>query len=362
MDKRMKSQQWIRVWMLTVIIPVLSIGVVNYLVDPLWSFGHHNRFNAEQSGFDERQQKSNRLYFSGMEAYDGILLGSSRSSFINQNDFAPMRIYNYAFNGMQAEEYAGYLEFAKRLKGESLKYVIIGADFANTMLLPKKYAPPESYIARTTAPLYRFKMLFTLDLLERSLDDIKRARSIPLKHYNRDNVKFRRKLPEPLRIKQYRKNMIAHTNYFDRRRYERDPDYFSLLRKIKRENPETRFIVFTSPVSADLFVSIIRNRDAEHEYRQWIRGLVDIFEEIYCFMDVNSVTSDLHNYPDDSHFYPEVGSILATKLQSGNFDTEPADFGTPVNRHNVDAFLESQMRRVTAHRFDAAYPAEQLLQ
>ena len=62
------------------------------MIDPLWSFAYDNKFNTIQKGFNERQQKTNNVYFNGLNEYDRILLGSSRTTFINQNDFQNMKI------------------------------------------------------------------------------------------------------------------------------------------------------------------------------------------------------------------------------------------------------------------------------
>ena len=105
----MKSTKWIKIFFGLSLIGVLFVGGVNYIVDPLWMFDYSNKFNQKQDGFDERQQKTNYIYFKSQGNFDGILLGSSRATFVNQNDFIDMNIFNYSSNSMQPFEYKGYI-------------------------------------------------------------------------------------------------------------------------------------------------------------------------------------------------------------------------------------------------------------
>ena len=70
--------------------------MLNFIVDPLWLFNHSNKFNQKQGSYDERQLKSNYLYYNLKDNFDGILLGSSRATYVDQNDFENMKIFNYS--------------------------------------------------------------------------------------------------------------------------------------------------------------------------------------------------------------------------------------------------------------------------
>ena len=58
----MNSKKWIKILLILCILAVGFVGGINYLVDPLWTFSHSNRFNNAQNGFDERQQKTNYIF------------------------------------------------------------------------------------------------------------------------------------------------------------------------------------------------------------------------------------------------------------------------------------------------------------
>lgn len=83
----MLYKRWIKNLNLAVFLIMTFTTSINFIADPLWTFSHQNIFSKYQDGFDERQQKTNFIYFNGLNKYDGLLLGSSRTTYINQNDF-----------------------------------------------------------------------------------------------------------------------------------------------------------------------------------------------------------------------------------------------------------------------------------
>ena len=273
-----------------------------------------------------------------------------------------MNIYNYALDSMYPFEYRDYLNFAKSIKGNEFKYVIIGADFYNTRYRTiKRFENPSYYITETKSFMYRYKMLLSKDLLNKSFKIIRENSTTPSPfYYINKRIKIRDKVSENARMSRYTTNIIRHTNSFSDINYQWNERYFDDLKKIKQENPNTKFIIFTSPISADLFVSIIKNTNKLKQYQKWIHELVNIFGEIYCFMDISSVTTNLQNYPDDDHFYPYIGKILATKIATKKFNIEPTDFGVIVNHANVNEFLKNQKEKIESYKFSTSYPKEEI--
>lgn len=64
--------------------------------------------------------------------YDGVILGSSRTTFINENDFTGLNAFNYAVSSTDPREYDAYIEYAKERKGSELSSIVIGLDFLGT--------------------------------------------------------------------------------------------------------------------------------------------------------------------------------------------------------------------------------------
>jgi len=339
----MSVKKWLKIYLIFIILFTTIIVFINYLIDPHWSFLHQNSLNQIQTPFNERQQKTNRVYFYGLERYDGILFGSSRTTFINQNDFSDMNIYNYALDSIYPFEYRGYLNFAKKIHGRDFKYIIIGADFYNTKKPNNlKFENPSFYINNSKSLLYRYKMLFSIDSLIKSIENIESNISKkPSIYYNRDNIKFRPKVSEDERKIAYKKHLKVHLDGFIGAQYEKNMDYIKILKELKKSNPNTKFIIFTSPISANLLVSMLKKGEKIDDFKTWLRDMINVFGEINHFMTINSITKNLQNYPDDDHFYPYIGKFLAHKISQKKITNIPNDFGIVLNRDNIDDYLRS---------------------
>lgn len=340
MTNRQKTRVLITTIYLILTAPFIYIGTINYIVDPLWLFNYDNKYNQKQLDFDERQQKTNYLYFKSKKDFDGVLLGSSRATFINQDEFKNMNIFNYSANAMSPKEYQGYIDFAKKLRKEDLKYIILGLDFEGSSInKDTRFQAPQSYIDKTTSFLYRYKMLFSLELFDKSKEQIKNYQNYD-RYYNRNNIKFQDKVTEEERQKRYKETLASHIENLKTPNYVYNDNYINILKNIKDENPNSKFIIYTSAVTADLLLATIKDANRFKEYKMWLSQTIEVFGEINHFMDINSITTNLQNYPDDDHAYPDVLKLLANKLTNVENKNIPEDFGIKLTKDNLDIYLE----------------------
>jgi len=348
----MHSKKWIKIFSIVSFLSLIFVGSINFIVDPLWNFNHTNKFNKIQLTFNERQQKTNDVYFNGLDKYDGILFGSSRTAYINQNDFQNMNIYNYAVNAMYPFEYEEYLKLAKETKGKDFKYIIIGVDFFGSGIKTiNELETPAQYITNTKSTLYRYRMLLSIDVFNKSIKTIKRnLRKNPNIYYMRNNVKYHSKLSENERIKKYTENLRIHTEEFIGDNYIRNKEYVNILKRLKKENPNTKFIIFTSAISADLLVSIIKNANRIKEFEKWLKEIIEVFGELHHFMTINSITTNLENYPDDDHLYPDNANLIANKLSGKKNSSIPKDFGVILNKDNIDIYMKDFKRQLNKYK------------
>lgn len=341
----MSSKKFLKIVLGLSFFVAILIGGVNYIVDPLWMFDHSNKFNQKQDGFDERQQKTNYIYFKSKGYFDGILLGSSRATFVNQNDFKNMNIFNYSSSSMQPFEYKGYIDFAKKIKGKDLKYIIIGSDFYGTNI-PKdiKFENPEFYIGNTLN--FAYKSVLSVDAIYKSIKNIKFSLFGTSMYYDRENIKYQDKVSEDERNIRYAINIKRHTLELSYPKYKYNDEYINILKTIKNENLNSKFIIYTSAVTSDLLVAIIKNGKRWEDYKRWLHELVEVFGEVHHFMTINTITKNLENYPDDDHAYPSVLKLLANKLSNFPNKDIPEDFGVLVTKDNINEHLENLRKQI----------------
>ena len=138
----MSNSNFLKAFLFLNLVFLSLIGGFIYFMDPFWTFSHSHKFNSIQYASNEREQKSNLLYFREAN-YDGLLLGSSRVTFLNQKDFDNIKVFNYSFSLATPEEYLKYVEFAKKQNKKDFEYIIIGLDFFGSNKNIEKNANPD---------------------------------------------------------------------------------------------------------------------------------------------------------------------------------------------------------------------------
>ena len=347
----MQYRKWVRLF-LGIVLGVISLfALFNYTIDPLWTFCHSNRYNNAQPGFDERQLKTNRAYFCGLEPYDALMLGSSRVTYINQHDFKTMNVFNYAAVSMYPAEYRGWIKEAEKIKGSPFKTIIIGVDFAGSNYGPfaqqqiSSTPKPSHYVSITKSFMYRYKMLFTMDTLSQSITSIEHSRALGTIDYTRDNVKQTIRISNARKQQAVNQQIALYTQWVYGEQYRYNAKLKEELEMMVRENPDSRFIIFTTPISRDLFALLVK-QGSYPDYKRWLAMLVDVFGEVYDFMGVNSVTNNPANYADLHHFYPPIGRLIADRLTGVKSSEFPEDFGVLVTEKTLQKHLENMDRTV----------------
>ena len=310
----------------------------SYLVDPLWCYSHSNRFNLKQEPIDDRQLKTNYLAF-GNRAYDTLIIGNSRVEMMDQNDFGT-NAFNYATGGMAPKEYGEYISYAAKVNGRPFARIIMGMSFvhSNEKLNYITGNPPSHYFDTSNKPFYRYVSLFGADVFRHAWSNAKHSHERKTNMYfdrgnvfrvQRENLNYDKLMPP--RLKE------ARDSYRD---YEYLTELKQILRDIRKANPDSRISIFTPPVAKPLFCAMVEEGRLD-DYERWLRDLVAVSREVHHFEYLNSVTRESGtNFFDGSHYYPEIGKVMAHFIM-GIPDVERApDFGILLDNTNIDAQLE----------------------
>jgi hypothetical protein len=326
----------------TVLLGAGAIAGFNALIDPLWFFRHEHALNRVQAGFDERAQKTNWLR-ARPGRFDAVLLGSSRVTYVDQNDFVPRRLFNHAANAMWPQEYRPYLDHFARLNGPP-ELVVLGVDFhMSRHLRPGGPRDPAAYLERAGDPRYLVSSLLSFDLSGRSLRVVARSAGLlgpaeGLDRYDRRNV---RRFDEAIDDAYRAREVLADLELFRAELYagyRYNEDLPRLWRGLREAYPRARFLVFTTPVAEPMFAQLVQEGRLD-AYERWLADLTTAFGEVWDFMGVNSVTSDPAQYRDAQHFHPRVGRLIADRLLGRPLPPRHADFGRRVTRATLAAHL-----------------------
>ncbi|WOV84893.1 hypothetical protein PGH26_02920 [Sporosarcina jeotgali] len=318
---------------------------VNYWIDPLWHYGHANAFNSIQKVTNEREQKIAMLHY-GPHDYDTLLIGSSRSTYIHPTAFEGWDVFNFSVANMSVREVHSMMLYSQSQLPD-LKRYLIGVDFFKSS--EREAAAPRAltnYENKINQPFYRTKNLLSLDSLEISIQNFKKSVTDTIDEdrlYNRKGEAFANRLTEEEVEKSTESKIRRFENVFYGNNYTYYKDYPMILQKIKDAAGDDTLTFYTTPISTGLFVSLVET-DLLDDYEQWIRDLVDVNGGIWNFMYPNTITNDQMNYIDGHHFYPEIGTMLAKRIQNNNASDIPTDFGVYVTPDNVDEHLEEVRR------------------
>jgi len=331
-------------WVVLIIFSILTLGVVgmNYWIDPMWHYAHAHPYNDVQKVINEREQKTAELAFQN-EQYDTILIGSSRSTYIPPKSFGDWHVYNFSVSNLSMREYQSMIQFTEDNSKQPIERYILGVDFFKSSVKEAGVSRSlANYENKIEAPFYRAKNLLSFDLLEYSIDNYELSRDNEIvedRLYDRENTASARKISEQATIKGTAEKIVRFKQEFYGTNYEYYGKYKEIMGKVKAINPSSEKIVYTTPISTELFKALVETELLD-DYEVWLRDLVDVYGGVWNFMYPNTITNDITNYFDGHHFYPEVGNLLALRIKGEDVGAVPEDFGVYVTDENIDEHLE----------------------
>lgn len=340
-------QTWIKTFFITFLGMLGVIVGLNTLADPMLVTPFVHRLNNRVRFINERQQKTNRLFFSrfyGLKDFDGILLGSSRSNGIDTRLFAPeYTVFNYAAAASQPAEAVSYLSFAQEVHGRDLKLVVMGLDFMSSGGVKSQSrikGRPVIYTQDVKKPFFALANLMNLKALHlatRILRANLHATKPTYYHRREDTVAEYYRVTPAQQAEAFVDTMEVYRRIYAQ--YQYNPDYKTVLQEIKDTFPRARFIVFTTPVSQPHFQMLL-DAGLLPAYKQWLTDIADVFGEVWHFMDLNEVTRDYNTYFADSHhLFVRASDLMIRKIQQD--PAVPADFGKKLTPQTLPDYLRT---------------------
>jgi len=334
-------KNWIKKTLLSLCTILLIIASINFFIDPYWTFNHNNKYNSIQRGTNERQQKANYIYFTS-KTYNAVLLGSSRTTYMNRHSFSNMNVFNFSATAMRPQEYITYIDFVIDNAKQPIDTIILGMDFFGYLdygLFKFDNAP--SIVSNTKSFLYRWKLLLSFDALNTSFKNIRDTlKNKTEDNYDRDEVKHRK--VKKVNIESFKKYVMKDAKIYTREEYSSKPNinFKEIISHIKEKYNNKKIIVYTTPVSQPLFDEMIKSGHL-NDYKDWLRDLINTFGEVHHFMYPNIISQNYWKYfADSNHVYPRTNHILAQQIIT-NYTFQKIDFGILLNKQNIEEFLNS---------------------
>ncbi|NEO53253.1 MAG: hypothetical protein F6K54_09290 [Okeania sp. SIO3B5] len=339
------------IFLLSVFIPVVTVGLFNIVVDPYDVFNTPNLWGINHS--KPRKDNNDRLY----KATDiirikpvTILTGSSRTKQgLDPNHPAledEQPAYNLALNGTNIYELRRYIEHAISNQ-KQLDLVIVGLDFLMFNSLRKNRGV---FSEKRLEKQYIFfkdfiNVTFSLDAVQASKEAIIDSKKTPLEYPGYGENGFMPELnldPEETQ-QRFGGNIFLYFKSPDSR-YQLSTKFLDELKKIVdlSEKNQIKLMLFISPSHATQWETI-RATGKWSTFEKWKREVIKI-TPILDFSGYNSITTepihnDMENYRDNSHYTPKVGNLILNKLLSYKEEEVPEDFGILINSENIESHL-----------------------
>jgi hypothetical protein len=128
---------------------------------------------------------------------------------------------------------------------------------------------------------------------------------------------------------------FAETFYGD---YVYNPDYRRLLREVKERHSQVRFVVFTTPETAQLF-KVLVSKGRMGDYERWLQDIIDVFGGVYNFMLPTSFTMNRDNFFDAQHLYPEKATPIVRRIM-GESEQRGAEIGYLLTQKTIKVHLD----------------------
>lgn len=316
------------------------VAAFNFWIDPLWHYSHAHGLNDVQIVADEREQKVAQQLYHPTDA-DTLLLGSSRSTYVQPAGFQEWNVYNFAVANLSMREYYTMQLYAFD-QNPDYERVVLGVDFFKSSEEQAKNARAiTGYETKVQEPFYRAKNLLSFDVLGYAVDNLELSAANEInadRLYNREGDAFAKRLSE----EEIEQDTAAKITRFEETFYGDHYTYYSkykeIMQKVHDSHPEAEKIVYTTPISTELFKSLTSTGLLD-EYEVWLRDLVDVYGGVWNFMYPNTVTNDIMNYYDGHHFYPEIGELISKRMEQGEDADVPEDFGVLVTEDNIEEHL-----------------------
>lgn len=289
-----------------------------------------------------------------------IFLGSSRTQIGLDPSSAVFDkhqpVYNLGLAGANMYEARRYFEHALFVQPD-LKIVVLGIDmFMFIDLAENKPNFLEDRLEKKRIILKDFfDTTFSIDSLVASIKTIKTnkydSKLIPpfypmgLRNPDERKQNVFQNLPTTLLFKKYLENRQV---LFQQDMYQKGKISESFLNDLKEvvsqcREREIELKIFISPIHVTQ-LELLRLAGLWPLVEQWKQEIVKI-APIWDFSGYNSITTEpitneMKNYIESSHYMPEVGNLILSRLFEYNEEKIPENFGVMITEKNIKSNLE----------------------
>ena len=338
-----------------ILLTFVSIMLFNLIIDPYYVFNSPKFEKINSIKNNTISHNMSKFYAAKRSNATVLLIGTSRTAHIHpkylKKYFLDEKIYNLAIPGSGVISQKNNIEYF--VKHKKVKAIIYGVDFF--AFNPVNNAVSEKENSRyTDNNLYDYmNSLLSIRTLRKSIktlqDNIKKRYEhldyeIGWETYEDDYLNIKKDGNSYIEKKTSKelKTLATQDKHFNYEPFKEPSSIYEALKeldyivKLCKDN-QVELYIFISPIYSKI-VDIIYNRGYQKSYNYWKKELSK-YENIYDFSGYNSITTNISNYIDGSHYQTEVAKYLFAKMFNDDLVSTPSDFGIVLNKKNIDEIL-----------------------
>jgi hypothetical protein len=364
--KNLNYRRYNLIFLLTALLPLLSVGMFNIAVDPygVYRILSLDGFNQVKPDKWKHQRLFKAVDVTRIKPFT-IFLGSSRTNLGLNPSYTALKdkqpAYNLGLNGANTYETLRYLQHAIKNQ-KDLKLVILGLDFIMfNQDLGNQTGFEESRLEKQLLTGKDFiNTAFSFDALSLSEKTFRANKSNSERDIYYPNGYMRLGRSQTDRnLTEFKKSIGVYFNVHSQ--YKLSQAYLNDLREIVRlcREHNISLVAFISPAHVTQTEAIYAAGQWQL-LEQWKREVVKILP-VWDFSDYNSITTEpisekMHHYIDSSHYKEAIGNSILDRILSRNTGKIPLNFGVYLTPENVETQL-IKLKRDRA-RWAKQYPDE----
>lgn len=339
--KRLNFIIWCLIFFLPTSIVILYPAAYVFFIDPLWQWNHPFHIRAWHPPFNERIQKTNYLA-SRKPKIDTLIVGSSRSSFIDPAELGSQYAFNYSVSSGTASEFADHIKYTRKRSNNPLRLVLIESSFFHALKFKHTFNAPHFYVDNAEDFSKKINNIFSKDAFQLA-KKIKTTPSYVYEYYlinkaqvqshkyggQREGFTSHQKEQEiTYQVSSYRENVYNK---------EFDPLFPRYISEIHDAVGSANYIVYATPVSKYLLKLMVEMKQLDN-YEHWIRNLVNEFGTIYNFMYPNKITMNDDSFYDAHHTTSDTASFLI-RIMTNRAGARDLEYVAVIDKTNIDYLL-----------------------
>jgi len=325
-----QSIRYLTVVTLLVAAMLGGMGLLNYLIDPLWFFGG-NKLQPRNFPFDERTARMARFATSNRD-FDCYIFGASRVSMMDERAFAGHKCFMVSFENASPSELVAYAQYIKKLSRREPDLVIVGIDdFDFIDQADGHILPPE--ILRTEIPHF-WEYYFSADVMKWSLKTLFDLAPKP-RYYGKD-------LTGQIRADAASLPILKMT-LKPGQKWHMSLNSVGEYAKFRRIFPKAHLAAYATPVAVSK-IAQFQESGLLPFYLQALQKTSTQFDEMYDFSIPSAITANPKLTYDGSHYQPRVSAIIAAAIR----DHTPS-FGIGVSGRSLDELTRLYAERLALY-------------